>query len=311
MEEGTNTTTYEALINNLFCDDLFHTDFPSASSSIFMPEEPIGAQRLNDENGTNHKSTKKLKPRKIVVYFILFLNQKPSNDQSNSVVCFSGNEEAKQKHRLQSPAMKKKKYDNGDRTLYQDVMEEVANKTRQAFLEHYGDDSVHLQFLQLWKLKMKNKKVKLGCLAGKLPPASIEAPLSDRKLPYEKNPQLASLQTTTSIPLQPMQFHCLPGYQDGNGRMSKSAAYRKLRKLGSSKEQQPSRPWLGNAGTIPKKNKLQNPAKKQGLHQPWLKQKPLDYQNNAGLVELRQTFRLQAHEMVCVISCCPCPSSFI
>ncbi|KAK8338513.1 hypothetical protein V6Z12_A09G256600 [Gossypium hirsutum] len=84
--------------------------------------------------------------------------------------------------------------------------------------------------------------------------------------------------------------------------MSKSAAYRKLRKLGSSKEQQPSRPWLGNAGTIPKKNKLQNPAKKQGLHQPWLKQKPLDYQNNAGLVELRQTFRLQAHEMVCVNS---------
>ncbi|PPR99477.1 hypothetical protein GOBAR_AA21201 [Gossypium barbadense] len=214
-----------------------------------------------------------------------WLNQKPSNDQSNS-----GNEEAKQKHRLQSPAMKKKKYDNGDRTLYQDVMEEVANKTRQAFLEHYGDDSVHLQFLQLWKLKMKNKKVKLGCLAGKLPPASIEAPLSDRKLPYEKNPQLASLQTTTSIPLQPMQFHCLPGYQDGNGRMSKSAAYRKLRKLGSSKEQQPSRPWLGNAGM------------KQGLHQPWLKQKPLDYQNNAGLVELRQTFRLQAHEMVCVNS---------
>ncbi|KAG8484561.1 hypothetical protein CXB51_023088 [Gossypium anomalum] len=239
MEEVTNTTTYEALINHLFCDDLFHTDFPSASSSIFMPEEPIGAQCLIDENGTNHKSTKKLKPRKIQQERRPWLNQKPSNDQSTS-----GNEEAKQKHKLQSPAM-------------------------------------------LWKLKMKNKKVKLGCLAGKLPPASIEAPLSDRKPPYEKNPQLASLQRTTSIPVQPMQFHCLPGYQDGNGRMSKSAAYRKLRKLGSSKEQQPSRPWLGNAG----------------LHQPWLKQKPLDYQNNAGLVELRQTFRLQAHEMVCVNFC--------
>ncbi|MFQ6632544.1 hypothetical protein Gotur_009192 [Gossypium turneri] len=62
----------------------------------------------------------------------------------------------------------------------------------------------------------------------------------------------------------------------------------------------------GFEGIIPKKKKLRNPAKvhslllKQGLHQPWLKQKPLDYQNNAGLVELRQTFRLQAHEMVCV-----------
>lgn len=54
-----------------------------ASSSIFMPEEPIGAQCLNDENGTNHKSNKKLKPRKIVAFSVtpysFFFKKKNNN----------------------------------------------------------------------------------------------------------------------------------------------------------------------------------------------------------------------------------------
>ncbi|XWS53842.1 hypothetical protein CRYUN_Cryun10bG0035000 [Craigia yunnanensis] len=124
---------------------------------------------------------------------------------------------------------------------------------------------------------MKNKKVKIGCLAGNFPPAGVETPLHNLNPPYErraecgsgtftneKDPLLTPTQTTTSIPLpgESLQFQCLPAYLDGNGTNSISAASVKLGKTGSCK-QRPTRPWPRNAGfeeAKPKKIKLRRPV---------------------------------------------------
>ncbi|XVF38403.1 hypothetical protein REPUB_Repub20aG0098700 [Reevesia pubescens] len=302
MEEVTSNTL-EALINHLFDDDdLLDTNIPMITAPILLPEEPIQVQCFpthQDENGTNHKSaTNYMKPGKIAAYRQQecrpWLKQKPFGDQN------SGNEGAKQKPKLQPPEMK----DSASTTLYQQVMAEVANKTRGSFLKHYGDDSVHVQFQELWKLKMKNKKVKLGRLAGKIPPAGVATPSHDLNPPYErreecgsgswtftqkKDPPPEPLQTTTSISLpgESIQFQCLPAnYKDGKGTNSKSEAYRKLGKTGSCK-QQPSRPWFRNSGSEGAKPKIfkprvRHPAKKQQVHRPWLKEKPFDNQDNAA-----------------------------
>ena len=45
---------------------------------------------------------------------------------------------------------------------------------------------------QLWKLKMKNKKVKLGCLARNFPPAGVETPLHGLNPPYERRAECGS-----------------------------------------------------------------------------------------------------------------------
>ncbi|XVF62921.1 hypothetical protein PTKIN_Ptkin09bG0047600 [Pterospermum kingtungense] len=230
-----------------------------------------------------------------------WLKYKPSGNQENY-----GYKDAKQDPKLQPPIMKKK--DNAT-AIYHKVIEEVANNTLGVFLEHYGDDSVHVKFQELWKLKLKKKKDKLARLAGNVPPAVIvETPLPDLNPLCERRkecgseigtftqevPPLAPLQTTVSIPFpgESIQFQSLPTNQDGNGTNSESTAYTELGKAGSCKR--PSIPAFPNPGfeeAKPKQHKMQQ------LHQPWLKQNPFGIQNNTGLVDARQTSELQPFAM--------------
>ncbi|KAK8511168.1 hypothetical protein V6N13_013585 [Hibiscus sabdariffa] len=303
MEEIANTSSDEALDDHLFSDDFFHTDFLTASPSIFLPEESMGAENPNPGNTATHWKQER----------------RPWLKESNQAN--SGNEEVRPMTKLQSAAVmrKKKKQDSKERTLYQEVMEEVANKTREAFLKHFGDDSVHVRFQQLWNSKMANKKVKLGHLSGKLPPVG-PATRIDRTEEWgsgsfskEKDPLPAPSRTTTSIPLQgqSIQFQGFPTDQDGNGRISKSAAYRKLRRFGSCR-QQPCRPWLEPApempnsktqiciSKVPKPRKLkpQNPAKKQQLRQPWLKQNESGGSKHQQDEERDSIFECFLHQML-------------
>ncbi|XVF62924.1 hypothetical protein PTKIN_Ptkin09bG0047900 [Pterospermum kingtungense] len=144
-----------------------------------------------------------------------WLKYKPSGDHANS-----GSKEAKQDPKLQPPLMKKK--DNAT-AIYHKVIAEVASNTLGAFLEHYGDDSVHVrfqevlliscQFYRLWTLKVKEKRDKLGRFAGNVPPAVvIETPLPDLNPLCERRKEYGSeIGTFTQEvpPVFPFNFHAL------------------------------------------------------------------------------------------------------
>ncbi|GMI72026.1 hypothetical protein HRI_000871900 [Hibiscus trionum] len=58
---------------------------------------------------------------------------------------------------------------------------------------YYGDDSVHVRYQQLWKLKMTNKKVKLGHRAAGID-REEECGSWSLSLSKEKDPLLVCLQ---------------------------------------------------------------------------------------------------------------------